>query len=61
MADPIDGFLETFDAEVQALARATRALVRKQVPDAEERLMRPWKVIAYGTRKKFCAIAPHEQ
>ena len=29
------------------------------VPDAEEKLLRPWKTVAYGRSKKFCAISPH--
>jgi hypothetical protein len=60
VADPVDGFLEAYAAEVQTVARAARVLVRKLVPEAEEKLHRPWKVIAYGTRRKFCAIAPHK-
>jgi hypothetical protein len=60
VADPVEQFLSAYDPEVQELARSARALVRRLVPDAEEKLMRPWKTIAYGCNRKFCAISPHK-
>ncbi|MGI9591141.1 MAG: DUF1801 domain-containing protein [Myxococcota bacterium] len=60
VADPVDGFLASYDPEVQELARGLRALVQRVVPDAEEKLLRPWKTIAYGRARKFCAISPHK-
>ena len=60
VADPVDGFLASYDPEVQELARGLRALVQRLVPDAEEKLHRPWKTIAYGRARKFCAISPHQ-
>ena len=59
MADAVDDFLSGYDPGVTKTARATRKLVRRLVPDAEEKLHRGWKVIAYGRKGKFCAIAPH--
>jgi len=43
------------------MARGLRALVLRIVPDAEERVHRPWKTVAYGRKKKFCAISPHRE
>ena len=60
MADPVEEFLGRYDPEVRKLALAARALVRRLVPDAEENLLRPWKTVAYGRSKKFCAISPHK-
>ncbi len=60
MADPVEQFLSSYDPEVQDLARRLRALVRRLAPDAEEKVLRPWKTIAYGRTRKFCAISPHK-
>ena len=60
MGDPIDGFLTSYDPAVGELAQELRRLVGRLVPEAEEKLHRPWKVIAYGRGRKFCAIAPHK-
>ena len=61
VADAIDAFFDGYTPEVVKLARATRRLVRKLAPDAEEKLFRGWKVVAYGHTNRFCAIAPHKQ
>ena len=60
MADPVEGFLSSYDPKVQDLARGLRSLVRRLAPEAEEKLHRPWKTIAYGRTKKFCAVSPHK-
>ena len=53
-------FLSTYPHEVRNLALQLRKLVLRVVPDAEEKVHRPWKTIAYGLRGKFCAISPHQ-
>jgi len=58
--DPIERFLGSYEPDVGELARGARTLVRRLVPDAEEKLLLPWKTIAYGRSRKFCAISPHE-
>ena len=60
MADPIEQFFASYDSDVQELALGLRALVRRLVPEAEEKLHRPWKTVAYGHTAKFCAISPHK-
>ena len=60
MADPVDRFFDSYDLDVRELAVGARALVRRLVPDAEEKLLRPWKTVAYGRARKFCAISPHK-
>lgn len=60
MADLVEEFLGSYTAEVRELALGLRALVREVVPDAAEKLHRPWKTIAYGRTRKFCAISPHQ-
>lgn len=59
MPDELSSFLGTYDPEVQALALGACALVRRIVPQADQKVLRPWKTIAYGARKKFCAVSPH--
>ncbi len=60
MADPVEQFLGSYDPDVRELTRGLRALVCRLVPDAEEKLHRPWKTVAYGRTRKFCAISPHK-
>ena len=60
MSDPVERFLESYEPEVQEIARLLRALVLRLVPDADEKVHRPWKTVAYGRSKKFCAISPHK-
>ena len=60
MADSVEEFLHSYSAEVRELALGLRALVREVVPDASEKLHRPWKTIAYGRKRKFCAVSPHQ-
>jgi hypothetical protein len=60
MSDAVESFLSAYPPEVQALALAARKLVLRVVPDAEEKVLRPWKTIAYGHKTKFCAISPHK-
>jgi hypothetical protein len=60
MPDPVEEFISQYDPNVQKLALAARALVHRLVPDAEEKLLRPWKMVAYGRSKKFCAISPRK-
>ncbi len=59
MPDPVETFLESYAPDARALALGARALIRKLVPGAEEKVLRPWKMIAYGRGKKFVAISPH--
>jgi hypothetical protein len=59
MPDEVESFLETYPPKVRALALQARELVRGLVPEAEERVLRPWKTIAYGLDTKFCAISPY--
>ena len=60
VVDPVERFFCSYEPEVQDLARGARALLRRLVPDAEEKLLRPWKTVAYGRARKFCAISPHK-
>lgn len=60
MPDPVEQFLSSYEPHVQELARSARALIRRLVPDAQENLLLPWKTVAYGRTKKFCAISPHK-
>lgn len=60
MSDPVEQFFSVYSPEVRDLARGLRALVQRLVPDAEEKVHRPWKTVAYGRGKKFCAISPHK-
>ena len=60
VTDPVEQFLKTYDPEVKEIAVGLRALVLRLIPDAEEKLHRAWKTVAYGRSKKFCAISPHK-
>lgn len=60
MADEVEKFFSSYDPDVSELARSARALVRRLAPDAEEKLLRPWKTVAYGRSEKFCAVSPHQ-
>ncbi len=55
----IDEFIDTYTPDVAELGRETRAFITKASPDANETLHIGWRVISYGHKKKFCAIAPH--
>src|SRR5262245_27091266 len=59
MPDEVHTFLKSYPPEVQKLVLGARELVLRLVPQAEEKVHRPWKTIAYGLRKKFCAISPY--
>jgi len=59
MPDEVQSLLEAYPAEVRELALGARKLVLRVVPGAEEKVHRPWKTIAYGSSKKFCAISPY--
>jgi hypothetical protein len=59
MPDPVETFLASYAPDVRELALSARALIQKLVPEAEEKVLRPWKMIAYGRGKKFVAISPH--
>ena len=59
MSKDVADFFAQYDAPVAALCDALRAFVRAQTPSATETLHLGWKVVSYGTKKKFCAIAPH--
>ena len=61
MSADIDSFLDGYSTEVSALAGELRNFVCTTAPDCSETLHVRWKVISYGYRKKFCAIAPHMQ
>jgi hypothetical protein len=58
--DQIDVFLSGYPGTVAALAGQLRAVVKAAVPGCTETLHAGWKVVSYGQRKKFCAIAPHQ-
>jgi hypothetical protein len=61
---PPDAFLAAFDDEIRALAEGLRAVVRRAVPDAVERVRPGWRLIGYDVpaagRKKvyFAYVAP---
>ena len=58
--DPVEQFLSSYEPEVRELASGARALVHRLVPDAKEKLLLPWKTVAYGRTGKFCAVSPHK-
>ncbi|TFG95641.1 MAG: DUF1801 domain-containing protein [Myxococcales bacterium] len=60
MSSPLEQFLSSYDPAVRALALAARKRVLGIAPDAQEKVLRPWKTIAYGRSRKFCAISPHK-
>lgn len=59
MSDEVQSFLRAYTPEVRDLALGARELVLRVVPNAVEKVHRPWKTIAYGLSKKFCAISPY--
>ena len=59
MPSDIEEFLSKYSPEVLQLADQLRTYVREAAPGCTETLHSGWKVISYGHRKKFCAIAPH--
>ena len=59
MPDEFRSFLDSYAPQVRNLALDARELVLRLVPNAEEKVLRPWKTIAYGLSKKFCAISPY--
>lgn len=57
----IEEFIDQYSENVTTLSNELRAFVATIVPDATETLHIGWKVISYGRKQKFCAIAPHGQ
>jgi hypothetical protein len=56
----VEQFLKSYDPDVEEIAHGLRALVRRLVPDAEEKVHPGWKTVAYGRGKNFFAISPHK-
>ena len=56
----IDDFLAGYE-DVGDVEQALRRFVKENVPDCTETLHSGWKVISYGGKTKFCAIAPHKR
>jgi hypothetical protein len=58
----LEELLKSFSPEVQALTRATRALVLEEFAGAHEKINPSWKVISFGTDPKMaeqvCVISP---
>ena len=61
MQEDVEQLLAACDPAVRELALAARKLVLRVAPDAEEKVLRQWKTIAYGHARKFCAISPHKE
>ena len=57
----IEELINEYSDKVAAIAHELRAFIVVTVPDAVETLHIGWKVISYGRKKKFCAIACHGQ
>jgi hypothetical protein len=57
----IKEFIGEYPAKVATIANELRAFVMATDPEATETLHIGWKVISYGRKQKFCAIAPHGQ
>jgi hypothetical protein len=60
---PPDAFLAAFDDEIRALADRLRAVVRRAVPAAVERVRPGWRLIGYdvpaaGRKAYFAYVAP---
>jgi hypothetical protein len=57
-------FLSNYSPKVRELAYKTRALIQKIIPNAQEFVDPPSKIIAYGCSPKYanliCAIAPYK-
>ena len=59
MSCEIDEFLGSYDPGIAQLSHQLRDFVKGAAPGCSETLHTGWKVLSYGQRKKFCAIAPH--
>ncbi len=59
MIDEVQSFLEAYPPRVRELVLGAPELLLRVVPNAEEKVHRPWKTIAYGLSQKFCAISPY--
>ncbi len=55
----IEQFVSQYTAEVAHLSTVLRNTIQAHCPGCKEALHVRWKVISYGFRTKFCAIAPH--
>ena len=55
----IEEFLDTFPEEIATLSRLTQAFVKEEAAECREELHVGWRVVSYGYKKQFCAIAPH--
>lgn len=61
VADRVDEFISTYSNEVAGIAKATRTLLKRLCPDAEEDLKLGWKTVSFASSTAFCAIAPHSK
>ena len=52
-------FLDTWPSEIKTISYAMREFILHHCPGVRETLHPGWKVISYGSKIKFCAIAPH--
>lgn len=57
-------FLSSYPLNVQLLAKRAQALIEKTIPDVQEFVDAPSKIVAYGFSPKYtdlvCAIAPYK-
>lgn len=55
----ITEFLADYPVDIAGLTEQLRTFVKLNAPNCTETLHTGWRVISYGHKKKFCAIAPH--
>ena len=54
-------FIDTYSNNVGSLSHELRSFIKSSAPDSDESLNVGWRVISFGRKKKFCAIAPHSR
>ncbi len=58
MSTKIQEFLNEYPDGIAEISLQLRTLILDTAPNCTETLHVGWKVISYGYKKKFCAIAP---
>ena len=61
MSPEIQNFLNQYPDGIAEVSLGLRTLVLGAAPSCSETLHTGWKVISYGHKKKFCAIAPFKK
>jgi len=61
VAPEIQEFLNEYPGAIAEVSIQLRTLILSAAPGCSETLHTGWKVISYGHKKKFCAIAPYSK